>query len=285
MAPKRKTPGDEAPRPAAKKQAAAGGAREGAGRKKKPENQPGADAARGPKRTQPTLSDLLGGRAPKKPKPAEAAAADVITWVYDRHDGEDKSTPVAQQQRRGGPVQWFGAGEGATVTLLKKGPESYYANSDMIADVEVEPTHEKATLRERHGGKLQLQVTTGDGTLQAPVWVTWDHVLVAEEAGPAGGAGGATPDPAGGGGADGRTPTPTQSGPGPQPQPRPEPGPESEPEPEPNQVAQRPTRPMEVVPTVTMAVVPRVVVRAMGWTPGRTVVGSSRRHTRARRCA
>ena len=206
MAPKRKAGGNEAPPPAAKKQAAAGGARVGAGRKKNPENQPGGDAAGGPKRTQPTLADLLGPRAPKKPKPAEAAAADVVTWVYDRHDGEDKSTPVAQQQRRGGPVQWFGADDGATVTLLKKGPESYYANSDLIADVEVEPTHEKAMLRERHGGKLQLQVTTGDGTLQAPVWVTWGHVFVAEEAEPAGGARGATPDPAGGadgGGADG----------------------------------------------------------------------------------
>jgi hypothetical protein len=202
MAPKRKAPDDEAHPPAAKKQPAAGGARVGAGRKKKQENQPGLDAAGGPKRTQPTLADLLGQRTPKQPKPAEAAAVELVTWVYDRHDGEDKSTAVAQQQRRGGRVQWFGAGEGATVTLLKKGPEIYYANRDLIADVEVESTHEKATMRERHGGKLQLQVTTGDGTLQAPVWVTWGHVLVADEAGPAGGAGGATPDPADGGGAD-----------------------------------------------------------------------------------
>ena len=202
MAPKRKAPDDEAQPPAAKKQLAAGGARAGAGRKRKQENQPGVDAAGGPKRTQPTLADLLGQRTPKQPKPAEAAAVEVVTWVYERHDGEDKSTPVAQQQRRGGRVQWFGAGEGATVTLLKKGPETYYANRDLIADVEVESTHEKATVRERHGGKLQLQVTTGDGTLQAPVWVTWGHVLVADEAGPAGGAGGATPDPADGGGAD-----------------------------------------------------------------------------------
>ena len=276
MAPKRKAPDDEAQPPAARKQPVAGGARAGAGRKKKQENQPGLDAAGGPKRTQPTLADLLGQRTPKQPKPTEAAAVELVTWVYDRHDGEDKSTAVAQQQRRGGRVQWFGAGEGATVTLLKKGPEIYYANRDLIADVEVESTHEKATMRERHGGKLQLQVTTGDGTLQAPVWVTWGHVLVADEAGPAGGAGGATPDPADGGGADGLTLTnPIQ----------PEAGPEPEPEPEPNQVTQRPTRPMEMVPTMTMAVVPRVVVGAMGWTPGRRVVGSSRRQTRARRHA
>jgi len=297
MAPKRKAPDDEAQPPAAKKQLAAGGARAGAGRKKKQDNQPGLDAAGGPKRTQPTLADLLGQRTPKQPKPTEAAAVELVTWVYDRHDGEDKSTAVAQQQRRGGRVQWFGAGEGATVTLLKKGPEIYYANRDLIADVEVESTHEKATVRERHGGKLQLQVTTGDGTLQAPVWVTWGHVLVADEAGPAGGAGGATPDPAGGGGADRLNPN--------QPQLNPVLQPEPEPEPEPNQVAQRPTRPMEVVPT--MAVVPRVVVvptmvvvvptmavvvRAMAWmrvrTPDplrRTVVGSSRLRTRSRRRA
>ena len=81
MAPKRQAHDNEAPPPAAKKQAAAGGARVGAGRPKKKDNQPGVDAAGGLKRTQARISDLLGGRAPKKPKPAEAAAADVVTWV------------------------------------------------------------------------------------------------------------------------------------------------------------------------------------------------------------
>ena len=133
MAPQRKATA-EAPTPAAAKKTGAGGAGRGA----RPEEEGGEPAGCGRRwggeANADGGADLLGPRAAKKPKTAEAAVEECITWVYERHDDEDKSTPVVQQQRRGGRVQWFGGGEGATVTLLEKGPEIYDTNGDLIAE-------------------------------------------------------------------------------------------------------------------------------------------------------
>ena len=68
---------DAAPTGLGAPKAGRGGGGRGAGRKRKPENEPGVDAAEAPIRKQATLGDLLGERFAKKQKRADAEQAQV----------------------------------------------------------------------------------------------------------------------------------------------------------------------------------------------------------------
>ena len=94
-----------------------GGKRRGSGSKPTPT---ASDAPGAPKRTQATLSDLLGARREAQKKTTETEAvvavdldaeeavgadpADYIMWTYTRHDGGDAETLLEQRQRPRGRV-------------------------------------------------------------------------------------------------------------------------------------------------------------------------------------
>ena len=70
-----------------------------------------------------------------------------MEWCYIRHDGDDQATAVPQQQRLGARVQYDMRGD-SVATLLAKGPENYYVNSEASSE-EVPSTHPNAEVRER----------------------------------------------------------------------------------------------------------------------------------------